>query len=93
MTRQEVEELNDERIYRIQLFENAKKQLELSNRQLEDTQIMYRIAEVDYVLDKVRHLIQQDKLSKAQIDTYLCHCLNCLHGNIDGTILDLEEEV
>ena len=30
-------------------------------------------------------------LKNAEIDTYLCHCQNMLNGNIDGTVLHLED--
>ncbi len=92
MTRQQVVELYEEVKYRKDLCDSAAKQLELSQQMLNNATMDYRAAEVDYVLGMVRHMIGQDKLSKEQIDEYLCHCQNCLNGNVDGTILDLEEE-
>lgn len=49
----------------------------------------YRIECVNRVLDFVRQ--HKGILKNAGIDTYLCHCQNMLNGNIDGTVLHLED--
>ena len=92
MTRDEVLKLKDEMEYARNLYEASKKQLELNENRENEATYEFRIAEVDYVLDKLRYLISNDKLSKNRIDVLIVHCLNCLHGNIDGTVLDLEDK-
>ena len=73
-------------------MEIAKRNLELCKRDVEKSQNEYRKAEVDYVLDSLLTWNRSGKLESKDIDLYLTHCINCLHGNIDGTVLVMEKE-
>lgn len=51
--------------------------------------VKYRIESVDRVLSYVR---MKGITDKKELDLLLCHCQNKLHGNIDGTELNLHYE-
>lgn len=75
---QETRKERDEHIERVQKLDN-----DISKRLLE-----YRIASVDRVLVYIR---DKHFTSGKNLETYLVHCMNKLHGNIDGIELTLED--
>ena len=50
----------------------------------------YRIASAVRVLN---YIYMNRKLKQQDIDLYICHCINKLNGNIDDTLLSLDDEV
>ena len=77
------------------LFDRKQKLLEeishIDNVEFKDLkikQMQYRINSVNRVLDYLR--IRASLLTPRDIDTYLCHCQNKLHGNLDGLELILD---
>lgn len=57
-----------------------------------NARVNYRISEVKYVLSNVLDRARNNDLSSFDLETYLVHCLNCLNGNIDGTVLDMNKK-
>jgi hypothetical protein len=86
-----IEDLKKELEYRQDLYRIAKDQFEVCRENLENTQIEFRIAEVERVLEGMETL---NKLGVTEnFDRYITHCLNCLHGNIDGVVIAIEQNV
>ena len=78
------EELKKELEDAIRRYQTSQQILETTKRDLEIKQYQFRIAEVYNVLDALNHR----KDISNDIKGYLVHCMNCLNGNIDGTVLD-----
>lgn len=91
MTKGDVLQLKEELEYAEKMRVNAENQLETSKRYLASQQYEFRKAEVTYVLENLQYLISHDMIDKRAVDGYLCHCQNCLNGNIDGTVLDFSK--
>ena len=90
MTRDKVLAYKEELDYSLKQMQTSEQIFETAKNHFHDAQVEYRIAEVKYVLGKLDTLMYNDKLQKEDIQKYISHCINCLNGNIDGTVLDLE---
>lgn len=73
-------------------IEDYKSRLEYLEHRATIRRLKCRMSEVDYVLDHVLQKMRSDSINKKDIDTYLVHCMNKLHGNIDSVVLNFEEE-
>ena len=71
----------------------AKDNLELCKESLENAQREFRIGEVERVLEGMRTLISLGVSNERQFDGYIVHCLNCLHGNIDGIVISIDKDI
>ena len=80
------EELKKELEDAIRRYQTSQQILETTKRDLEIKQYQFRIAEAYNVLSALNHR----KDVSNDIKTYLVHCMNCLNGNIDGTVLDAD---
>ena len=89
MTRSDVLELKDELTYETEMYQSAKETLNICLHNLSQVQIKFRMAEVEYVLQELCWN-REGTIPKRELDTYLTHCINMLHGNIDGTVLNME---
>lgn len=88
-----IEDLRVELQYCQDQYRIAKDNLELCRESLEDAQIKFRIGEVERVLEGMRDLISLGVMNEREFDNYIVHCLNCLHGNIDGTIISIDKDI
>jgi len=88
-----IEELKMELEYCQKQYEVAKNNFDICKENLEDAQMNFRIEEVERVLTGIGSLISIGEVNKRDLDRYITHCLNCLHGNIDGTIISIDEDV
>ena len=86
-----IEELKGELEYCQEQYKNAKYSLELCKESLENAQIEFRIGEVERVLEGMRILNRMGVTN--EFDGYLVHCLNCLHGNIDGIVISIDKDI
>lgn len=59
--------------------------LQVELKRIKEAIVNLRNEEVSNVCDFIRSY--GDRLSKNEIDNYLCHCQNMLYGNIDGIYL------
>lgn len=78
--------------YAEKMFQNAQKTLDLCGERLDEAQKEYRFAEIEYVLGGLLQKNAYEQLSQKEVDLYLTHCINVIHGNIDGVVLDMEKE-
>lgn len=86
-----IEELKKELEYRQDLYRVAKDQLDICKENLEQAQMEFRIGEIERVLEGMATL---NRLGVTEeFDNYIVHCLNCLHGNIDGTVISIDKDV
>lgn len=90
MNRNDVLKLQEEMEYCQKQMLLAEKTHKQCIEAFDKSRVEYRIAEVEYVLDAVLMRDRCGKLKNNDIQTYLTHCINCLRGNIDGTVLDME---
>ena len=72
-------------------FEYAQRKYEAAKESLDDLglylnikRLEYRVAEAGNV---VSALLERNDISD-DVKTILTHCLNCLNGNIDGSVMD-----
>lgn len=86
-----IEELKKELEYRQDLYRIAKEQLDICEENLENAQMEFRIGEIERVLEGMETL---NRLGVTEgFNNYIVHCLNCLHGNIDGIVISIDEDV
>lgn len=88
-----IEDLKEELQYCQDQYNIAKNNLEICKKHLEDAKNQFRIEEVERVLEGMRTLISLGAVNEKKFDTYIVHCLNCLHGNIDGVILSIDKDI
>lgn len=88
-----IEDLKAELQYCQEQYRIAKDNLELNKEALKDAQIKFRIGEVERVLEGMRTLINIGAMNERELDNYIVHCLNCLHGNVDGIAISIDEDI
>lgn len=88
-----IENLTAELQYCQDQYRIAKDNLELCKESLENAQIKFRIGEVERVLEGMRTLISLGSVNEREFDNYIVHCLNCLHGNIDGVVISIDKDI
>jgi hypothetical protein len=89
----DIEEYKAELEYWKKQYGVAKDNLEQCKESLEAAQIKFRVAEVRRVLEGMRDLISLGAVNEHEFDGYIVHCLNCLHGNIDGTVISIDKDI
>lgn len=85
-----IEDLKRKLQYSEEQYKIAKNNFEYCKKSLEDAQIEFRIGEVERVLEGMHTLISIGAVNERNFDNYIVHCLNCLHGNIDGSVISIE---
>jgi len=88
-----IEDLKADLQYCQDQYRIAKANLELNQEYLEKAQIKFRIGEVERVLEGMRTLINIGAINKRDFGDYIVHCLNCLHGNIDGVVISIDKDI
>lgn len=88
-----IENLKEELEYCQKQYGVAKKNLDAWAEELEKAQRNFRIAEVERVLHGMRDLVNLNAVENRRFDNYIVHCINCLNGNIDGTIISIDKDV
>lgn len=88
-----IEDLKVELEYCQAQYKNAENNLEFCKESLEYAQREFRIGEVERVLEGMRTLISLGVVNESKFDGYIVHCLNCLHGNIDGIVISIDKDV
>jgi len=86
-----IEDLKAELQYNQKMYEVAKNNLDICKENLEDAQMEFRIGEVERVLEGMETL---NRLGVTEnFDRYITHCVNCLHGNIDGVVISIDKDI
>lgn len=88
-----IEDLKRELRYSEEQYKIAKNNFEYCKKSLEDAQIKFRIGEVERVLEGMHTLISLGVVNERKFDCYITHCLNCLYGNIDGTVISIDKDI
>lgn len=88
-----IEDLKGELQYCEEQYRIEKNNLELCKEALASAQINFRIGEVERVLEGMRTLISLGAVNGYKFDSYIVHCLNCLHGNIDGVVISIDKDI
>lgn len=88
-----IEDLKAELEYCQEQYKIAKGGLDFCKKSLENAQIEFRIGEVERVLEGIRTLISLGVTNERDFDKYIVHCINCLHGNIDGIVISIDKDI
>lgn len=92
MDRADVLKLKEVLEYDTKMLQIAEKNYIRCKEQLEKTKTNFRLAEVEYVIGSVLQKNCYERLTQKEVELYLTHCLNVIHGNVDGVVLDIEKE-